>query len=279
MRKALILLILLLMSLPFFQISCEEKTVQSKETDWDAVKSIISEYPEVFDLGFFDTEEDTLFYQEIKQNNPDIEEGWFSKADDTLQFYDYITLIWGDSLKGTFHYDFNGETREKSISSFALSNAYFERRMYNPSVHRGWVLRKFSGTVINSVGTTRGITSLTIISEGVDVDLDESALKKLVHKDSTLVFGQGKLVMFIIEPSTDTSDFFFLHVKEEDSYQKIPFTNNGDKTLSASWTTTADPEKAEGYKHAIVDVVNRESVTDTTAKYDSKAWGIIYRIK
>jgi len=278
MRSTHILLVLSIMSLSLFQISCEKKTVRSQETNWDAVKAIISEYPEVFDLGFFDMETDTLFYREITQSNADIEAGTLLVAD-SLHFFDYITLTWGDSLKGKFHYRVNGKPYEKPISSIALTKAYFEKHGPSYTLHRGWRLRQFGGTVINSVGTTRGISSLTIISDGIDVDLGESALMKLVHKDDTFVFGKGKEVMFVIKPLTDTSDFFFLHVKEGDAYQKIPFTNNGDETLSATWTTTTDPEKAEGYKHAIVDVVNRESVTDTLAKYDSKAWGIIYRIE
>ncbi|KPL01860.1 MAG: hypothetical protein AMJ73_09650 [candidate division Zixibacteria bacterium SM1_73] len=278
MRNTLILLVLSIIPLSLFQMSCEKKTVRSQGTDWDAVKAIISENPEVFDLGFFDTDQDTLFYREITQSNADIEAGTLLVAD-TLHFFDYIILTWGDSLKGKFHYRVNGKPYEKPISSIALTKAYFEKHGPSYTLHRGWRLRRFGGTVINSVGTTRGISSLTIISDGIDVDLGESALKKLVHKDSTLVFGKGKEVMFIIKPLTDTYDFFFLHVKEGDAYQKIPFTNNGDETLSATWTTTTDPEKAEGYKHAIVDVVNRESVTDTLAKYDSKAWGIIYRIE
>ena len=278
MRNTLILLVLSIIPLSLFQMSCEKKTVRSQGTDWDAVKAIISENPEVFDLGFFDTDQDTLFYREITQSNADIEAGTLLVAD-TLHFFDYIILTWGDSLKGKFHYRVNGKPYEKPISSIALTKAYFEKHGPSYTLHRGWRLRRFGGTVINSVGTTRGISSLTIISDGIDVDLGESALMKLVHKDDTFVFGKGKEVTFIIKPLTDTSDFFFLHVKEGDAYQKIPFTNNGDETLSATWTTTTDPEKAEGYKHAIVDVVNRESVTDTLAKYDSKAWGIIYRIE
>jgi hypothetical protein len=134
--------------------------------------------------------------------------------------------------------------------------------------------------VINSVGTTRSIYTVNILSEGVDVILSEAYLLKLVKKDSTLIFEPGKPVTLILDlPSADTSDFIFLYIREGDASKKIPFTNNGDGTLTASWTTTTDPAAAEGYKHAFVDVLNRESVTDTTYKYDAKTWGIFYRIK
>jgi hypothetical protein len=278
MKKAFFLMMLLILLAFLLQTGCEERSTSNGQTDWDAVKSIISKNPDIFRLGFFDTQLDSPLYREITQNQADIEEGILLEADSTHSF-DYITLTWGDSLRGTFHYSMNGEWREKPITSIALTQAYFERwgDAYDPDL--GWLLRQLSGTVINSVGTTRNPSYLTIVSDGVDVTLSEATLLQLIKKDSTLTFGQGKEVTFTVNPSTDTADFFFLHVKEGEAYQKITFTNNGDGTLSAGWTTTSDPDVAKGYHHAIVDVVNRESVTDTLADYDSRAWGVIYRIK
>ncbi len=270
---------MLLILLPFlFQTNCEKRSTSKGQTDWDAVKAIISKNPDMFRLGFFDAQVDSPLYREITQSQADIEEGILLEADSTHSF-DYITLTWGDSLRGTFHYSLNGEWYEKPITSVALAHAYFERWGDIYDADLGWLLKRFSGTVINSVGTTRNPSSLSIVSDGVDVTLSEAILLKLVKKDSTLVFGQGKEVTFTVHPSTDTSDFFFLHVKEGGAYQKITFTNNGDRTLSASWTTTIDPDMTKGYHHAIVDVISRESVTDTLADYDSKAWGVIYRIE
>jgi len=281
MKRAVFLLLLILVVFFLFQTGCEKRTVRPRETDWDAVKAIISQYPDIFRLGFFDTKPDTLFYREITESNADIEEGWLVEEDSLHPglLIPYITLTWGDSLKGKFHYHLNGKWYEKPVYSIALTKAYFEQwgDIYDP--HRGWLLKQFGGTVINSVGTTRNPSVLTIVSDGVNATLSEETLRQLVKKDSTLVFGMGKQVTFIIEPSSDTSDFFFLHVKEGEAYQKIPFISNGDGTFSTSWTTTDDPDPAKRYYHAIVDVVSQQSVTDTTAEYDSKAWGIIYRIK
>ena len=279
MKKTLFLLVLSSLVFFLFQTGCEKRTVKPRGTHWDAVKAIISEYPDVFRLGFFDTEsDDTLFYRKITQNNADIEEGWLVERDDSLHFFDYITLTWGDSLKGKFHYCFDGKSYQKPISSIALTNAYFERWGDDFDPHRGWLLKQFGGTVINSVGTTRNPSTLTIVSYGVNVSLSEPILLKLVKKDSTLVFGKGKQVTFTIEPSSDTFDFFFLHVNEK-APQKIPFTSKGEGIFSASWTTTTDPDPAKHYYHAIVDVVSRESATSDTTEYDSKAWGIVYKIK
>ncbi len=86
------------------------------------------------------------------------------------------------------------------------------------------------------------------------------------------------MTLTIDVPSSDTTHFFFLHVKEGGTYHKIPFASNGDGTFSTSWTTTG-PDPSGWYCHAIVDIVSRESVTDTLAAYDSESWAIIYRIE
>ncbi len=277
MRKAISLFALSTLLFLLLQTGCEKRTVTPGLTDWDAVKAIISQYPDVFRLGSFDTGSDTFFYREITESGADIEEGHLLEAD-SVHLFDYIILSWGDSLKGKLHYNFDGTWYEKPILAIALTNAYFEKWGYDSDPYRGWLLKQFSGTVINSVRDTIRFYTLEIESDGVYELLSEPIVLRLVKKDSTLAFGKGKQVTFTIDVP-DTSDFFFLHVKEGESYQKIPFTNNGDETLSASWTTTTDPDLAKGYKHAIVDVVSRESVTDTLAEYNSRAWGIIYKIK
>jgi hypothetical protein len=279
MKRGFLHAVLFTILLTMLVIGCGKRSVTPATTDWDAVKAIIAQYPDIFASSTFDADVDTVFYREITSSNPDIEEGTIHEAD-TNHLFDYITLTWGDTLKGTFHYHFGSKPYQKPINSVALTNAYFEKWGESSDPHRGWLFKQVSGTVINSVGTTRSIYTVNILSEGVDVILSEAYLLKLVKKDSTLIFEPGKPVTLILDlPSADTSDFIFLYIREGDASKKIPFTNNGDGTLTASWTTTTDPAAAEGYKHAFVDVLNRESVTDTTYKYDAKTWGIFYRIK
>ncbi|GAH51900.1 unnamed protein product, partial [marine sediment metagenome] len=147
MKKTLFLLVLSSLVFFLFQTSCEKRTVRTGETDWDAVKAIISQHPKIFRLGFFDTEPDSLFYREITQSNADIEDTVWVHPADSLYWFDYIPLTWGDSLKGKFHYRFNGKWYEKTLYSIALTNAYFERWGDDYDPHRGWLLKKFSGTV------------------------------------------------------------------------------------------------------------------------------------
>jgi hypothetical protein len=277
MTKTFAILMLCFLMFLLIQTGCEDRSVTPSETHWDAVKGIISERPQIFRMGYFDTELDTLFYREITNSNADIEAGTLFVAD-SLHLFDYIELTWVDSLKGQFIYRFDGQTRTKPISSASITYAFFEKWGEDYDPHRGWLLRRFSGTAINSTGAPKRIHTVEISSEGVYVILSEPLLLKLVKKDSITTFDMGKQVTLTIDVA-DTSDFFLLHLKETGTYRKIPFTNNGDGTLSASWTTTTDPDLAEGYKHVIVDAVSRESVTDTLSDYRSTAWGIVYKLE
>jgi hypothetical protein len=265
-----------------FQTGCEKKTVTPKQTHWDAVKTIISENPNIFRIGFYDTLSDTLFYREITESDADIDSGWLVEKDTSQSgpdpFFPYIKLFWGDSLEGSFHYRYQGSWREKPMPYKTSTLAFFERWGDSGDPYLGWILQRFSGTVIYSNKTTVHPSILYILSDGVNDTITEPRLVELTKKDETMIFGKNQLVTFTIEPY-DTNNFCFLYVKENSVYQKIPFVNNGDETLSASWTTTNSPDPSKQYYHAIVDIVSRESVTDTLANYDSKAWGVIYRIE
>lgn len=274
MRRALLALLVCLLVLCLFQASCEKRTVTPGVTDWDAVKAIISQYPTIFRSGFFDTELDTqFFYREIISSQADIEEGELFEADP-----DYITLTWSDSLIGKLHYDSSRHPHEKPIVFKTRTKAYFERWGNTGDPNLGWLLRRVSGTVINSMDATREIDELQIVSEGIDTFIYEPGMVLLVNKDSTIAFGKGRQVNFMVEPA-DTTDSLFLHVKEGEEYQKIPFAREGEGSFSASWTTTEDPEPGKHYYHAIVDLVSQESFASDTTEYEFKAWGIVYRIE
>jgi hypothetical protein len=275
MRKTLVFLALILIAC---QTSCEKKVVVPLRPNWDEVKRIISERPDIFRLGIYDTEPDTLFYREITANDPDILYGNIHEANPSQLFDYYIDLQWSDIITGILHYHVNGKPYEKPFTTITLTDAYFEKWGSDSDPYRGWLLKKFSGTLMSAEGSTKQINGVDIKSEGVDTSLVAWQLLNPVSAKNILAFSEGEQVTFTIDVA-DTSDFFFLHVKEGETYQKSRFTNNGNGTLSAGWTTTTDPNTAQGYKHAIVDVVSRESVTDTLSDYESNAWAIIYKIK
>lgn len=286
MRKKFLISALLMVVLSLFNLSCEKKTTTSRErTDFEAIKAIIYENPDIFLIDVFDTSVNSAFYREITSRDFDLDSARRYEADPSENFDYYIYAAWGDSIKGVLHYFIDGK-HTKSIYAHSVMGAYFEKWGYDSDTHRGWFLKKISGNVVTSVDTnSRELHSLHITSSGVDTVLYLHDILNLVKfnrwrhdRDSTLSFGMGEEVTLTVEPK-DTMDYLFLHVGEDGNFQKIPFSSNGDGTFSASWTTTSDPNIAEGYKHAFVDAISRIAVSDTTAKYDSKAWGIIYRIK
>ena len=289
MSKNSFLLSLLIIVLFLFHLSCEEKTTKGGErTDFEAIKAIINENPDIFLVDVFDTHKDTtvnpIFFREITSRDFDLDTARRYPAD-SLHLVDYIHAAWGDNVKGILHYFIDGKEYTKSFSAHSVMSAYFEKWGENFDPHRGWLLKKISSNVITSSDTSsRQIYTLRITSSGMDTVLSEIMVLNPVKKentlsrDSTLHFGMGEKVTFTIEPKY-SDNVLFLHVGEDGNFRKIPFVDNGDETFSASWTTTTDSNIAKGYKHAFVDVIRRKALTDTTAKYDSKAWGIIYRIK
>jgi hypothetical protein len=275
----------LLMTVLFvFHLSCEKKTTQSGErTDWDAIKAIIGENPDIFLVDVFDAYKDTtvnpVFFREISSKNFDIKDGTAILPADTSHLFEYAEVPWEDTIRGVFHYFIDGKEYTKSIYAYSVVNAYFERwgDVYDP--HRGWLLKKISGNVIASVPSHIIPPVVHITSKGVDTWFSESMVLNTVKKDSVLYFSSGEKITFTVDSEYISDVFLFLHTGEDGNFRKIPFVDNGDGTFSANWTTTSDPNIAKGYKHAFVDAISRDAVTDTTVKYDSKAWGIIYRIK
>ena len=286
MRKNL-LVSTLMIALFLFNLCCENKTTKGGErTDWEAIKAIIYENPDIFLVDVFDTSENPIFFREIISTNFDLKEGTPLLSPDSLHPFEYIYAPWEDSIKGVFHYFIDGKEYTKPIYAYSLMYGYFERWGEIYDTHRGWLLKKISGNVITSMdASSRELSTLHITSSGVDIDLDETGILKLVRfnkwwpdLDSTLRFGRGEEVTFTVKPK-DTTDYLFLYIREDGIFKKFPFLSNGNGTFSASCTTTTDTNIAKGYKHAFVDAISRDALTDTTVKYDSKAWGIIYRIK
>jgi hypothetical protein len=290
MRKNLLVSVLLVVALFLFNLCCEKKTITSRRPDFDEIRAIIYENPDIFLVDVFDTYKDTsvkpIFFREITSRDFDLDRAVRNDAKPPLYPFPRIDAVWGDIMKGVLHYCIDGREYTKQIHAHSFMHAYFEQwgDAYDP--YRGWLLKKISGNVIVSMDTSsRAFEKLHITSSTVDTVLYEYSVLNPTKfsrwspdKDTILRFGMGEEVTFTVQ-SRDTTDYLFLHVGEDGNFRKIPFLSNGDGTFSCSWTTTSDPGIAKGYKHAFVDAVSRDALTDTTTEYDSKAWGIIYRIK
>lgn len=289
MGKNFFMLVLLVIAAFLINLSCEKKTTKS-ETRWDAIRAIIiNENPDIFLVDVFDTDKDIsvepIFFREITSQDFDLEKASYGDPDASHPF-PYVETDWGDSVKGVFHYFIDGKEHTKPIYAHSVMRAYFEQWGDVYDTHQGWLLKKISGNVITSVDTRpRELASLHITSSGVDTVLYPYEILNLAkfsrwrpEADSTLCFGMGEEITFTVEPK-DTTDYLFLHFGEDGNFKKFPFLSNGDGTFSRTCTTTSQSDIAEGYKHAFVEAISHDALTDTTAKYDSKTWGILYRIK
>ncbi len=283
MKKDFFVSALLLVVTFVFNLSCEEKTTKGGEhTDFDAIKGIIYDNPDIFLVDVFDTDKDTsvnpVFFRQITSTDFDLDSARRYDAD-TLHDFAHIYAAWGDSMRGVLHYFVDGKEYAKSIYAHSGMGAYFEQWGDALDTHRGWLLKNISNNVIASVPTHITPPSVHITSEGVNAWVTGGTVSTMMNKDSVLSFAPGKKVTFTVESKDISNLFLFLHIGEDGNFTKTPFSDNGDGTSSASWTTSSDSEIAKGYKHAFVDAISRKALTDTTAEYDSKAWGIIYRIK
>lgn len=290
-RQNLLISALLVVVLFLFNLNCEEKVTTSRErTDWEAIKNIIYENPDIFLVDVFDTFKNTsvkpIFYREITSTYFDLEEGIAIDPPNPSYPEEHVFAPWEDSIKGVLHYFIGEEKYTKTFQAYSLMNAFFERLGDIYDEHRGWRLRRISGNVIKSIKpSSRLLHTVRITSSELDTVLNEIRILNPVKfsrwrptLDSTLSFGMGEAVTFTVWPK-DTTDYLYLHFGEDGNFRKLPFKSNGDGTFSRTCTTTTDPDIAEGYKHAFVEAISHAALTDTAAQYDSKAWGIIYRIK
>ena len=73
----------------------------------------------------------------------------------------------------------------------------------------------------------------------------------------------------------DSADIVFMHYDGSEDLTKRKMYPIGEKTFRGSFST---PQSA-GYYHVTVDIISLSTVTsqDTTI-YDSKRWGILYKV-
>jgi hypothetical protein len=84
-------------------------------------------------------------------------------------------------------------------------------------------------------------------------------------------------VKFIIQ-AADSTDLYYLHIYDENGWIKRSFANKGNNTFSVTWTPTSTDYNT--YRHFYIDCIKSTSVADSSFnKYDSRTWGIIYKVK
>lgn len=268
--KDLILLgIFLILSLT---LTCK-RSVSPGYTDVDAIKDYIYAHPSIFSADVFDTNStDPDFYRQITKRDNWIEINFY-EPNDTI-FFRYAIVNWNDSIQGVFHTFISGNEYTKDFKAFSRVQARFEQWGNSGDIYRGWLLMRISNIQIYSLNNpTVGFGSVKVNTSGVDSSISLGG--PLYELKNVLKFKNLSLVKLSIQV-TDSTDFYYLHINEGNGWMKTPFTNKGNKLFTTQWTTNT--QDFNSYKHAYIDCLDSATVSDSTTRYNSRTWGILYKI-
>ncbi|MCJ7458755.1 MAG: hypothetical protein MUP17_07170 [candidate division Zixibacteria bacterium] len=255
-----------------FSLTCKKPDTPSY-TDVDAIKDYINYNPDIFLADVFDTLRVAPFFREI--TNKDYWIGIVFHNPDSINFLKSADVSWEDSIQGVFHTFISGKEYLKNFKAFSRVKAYFEQWGNSGDLYRGWLLIKISNVQIYSPLTSVGFGNLQFDTSGASNNLSLSGLFELKN---VLQLRKSTSVTFTIEPLYAT-DRYYLHIYEGGAWKKIPFTQGTGNDFSASWTTGFSTQDLNVYKHAYIDGLSSKTVDDTLSRYNSNAWGIIYKIK
>ena len=267
-KHSILLWVLMFLSLT---LSCKKPTVTSY-SDVDAIKDYIYTHPSIFSADVFDTSStDPDFYRQITKRDNWIKIDFY-ESDSFFTKYAYVN--WDDSILGFFHTFISGQEYTRNIKAFSRVKAYFEQWGNSGDVYRGWLLMKVSNLLTYSTQNYVGFNSVRVTYSGSTQTVAPNSLYDI---GNVLQFPKNSEVSFSIDVS-DVSDFYYLHIYEGGSWRKIPFQKVSSNEFKAVWTTSS--QDLNTYKHAYIDCIDSLSVNkpDTTQKYDSETWGIMYQI-
>jgi len=173
----------------------------------------------------------------------------------------------------------------KPLTDEAIKRAYFEKRGTNEDTHRGWRLMGISGLLVHSFpNNTRQINSVHLLSPGYDQIFTEDYITGITPRDSILTFQAGDSVTLTVTTG-DPTDLVYLHRLPCHYYNckphRQPFYNSGDGTFTGTWVIGECLVDTCDFviRHAAIDVIKYNSIYgDTSHPYDSRIWGVIYKV-
>jgi hypothetical protein len=255
-----------------FSLTCKKPDTPSY-TDVDAIKDYINHHPDIFSVDAFDTSRAAPFFREITGRDYWIRIDFHNP--DSLHLLKSADVSWEDSIQGVFHTFISGTEYQKNFKAFSRVQAYFEQWGNSGDLYRGWLLMKVSNVQIYSLSTSVGFGNLRIDTSDTSYYRSLSGLFELKN---VLQLRKSTKVIFTIEV-VDATDRYYLHIYEEGAWKKISFTKGTGNDFSASWTTSFSTQDLNVYKHAYIDGLSSKTVDDSLSRYNSNAWGIIYKIK
>ncbi len=285
-------------------LSCSKKSTEQKETDESAILSLISSNPDIFGSSVIDsTTPDTSGLGKMCKVTEDTVKAWWRRIirsqtqrsvdihiypSDTIHTYSYANVGITDTLHGFLRIirkDTLGLWHHfsKPIEDVAERYAYFERRGFINSSYRGWRIIKVSGLLLESSGCTREIDSVQIESSNsqYDTTITQDYITDCHSLEDLFTFDLEDsitLTVYTTDPTDSVCLHAFSHLFPLLTHVRRNFDNNGDGSFSGTWVTRSSILDTVAYRHAGIDVL-KHSTLDGEDSYDSKIWGVIYRIK
>ena len=301
MRKSKVKLIvggMLLVLFVFLFASCGKKSTNpAPDLDKEAILKLVAEDTTTFTEEITDTSvPDTSVFPKIA--GVDTVKFWWRKINsitrtktvsiypaDSTHPYPYANVTVMDTLTGNLHIlgrDSSGNRVRsiKPLKDVATRSAYYEKRGTNNSPSRGWRLEGVSGLLSYSVQIcARQINQVHLVSSGgYDRTFTEDSITKITSRDSILSFNIGDTITLTVATG-DSTDSVYLHTSTY--YYRRPhrrsFVNNSDGTFTGSWVIGGDVLGDSEHRHAAIDVI-KHSTLDGDDPYDSRIWGVIYRV-
>ncbi len=286
----------------FILLGCGKKSTTPEETDQSMIFDLITAYPDVFCTCVIDTSQDSSGFGKIYGGIDDTVKFWWRRIfwgqtvrsididvhpPDGAHLYTYANVTITDTLTGELHLikkagPGNWSWSDKPITDIATRSAYFERRRSIDSTYRGWDLVKVSGLLVESLPTTREIDSLNITTtlSGYDTTITQTHLTQCTLIENLFTFGEEDSITVTVYTG-DPTDSVYLHAYSRLfpflAHVRRSFTNNGDGSFSGTWVTAELPLGASPYRYAAIDVIKHNTLDNDDA-YDSKIWGVIYRV-
>lgn len=255
--------------------SCEKSTKdEGPKNDPEAIEALVSYYSSIFKADVFDTIKDTtfspVFYREITKRDFFIKIDIYDAPPETI-FTKYANMVLTDSIEGVFHLFLNGKEYKKDFKGGSTVSGYFERWGEVWDDYRGWLMKKVAGNSIYSVPRVSRSMELRLSCSSGDYTFFPGTITSLTKIREVRTFESGdSLTLRIINPIA--SWVYYLHYWKDGAYRKRPFVVEND-TLTSGCTISGS-----GYQHLYIDILDYNTVHDSTAAYSSNAWGILFKV-
>jgi hypothetical protein len=257
-------------------LSCEKSTKnEGPKNDPEAIEALVNYYSTIFKEDVFDTIKDTtfspVFYREIKKRDYFIKIDFADAPPETI-YTKVANVTFTDSIQGIFHLFMNQKEYVDTFKAFSEVKGYFEKWGQDFDDFRGWFLKKVAGNKIYSIPSISANIRLHLKSSSGEDILFPSEIIGLTKIREVRSLGVGdSLTLKISNP--DTLKVYFLHYRRNGDYRKRPFVAEGDTLFSGCKIS------GSGYQHLFIDILDHDTVYDSTAAYKSYAWGILFKVE